>query len=334
MYSFTNHFSYLSLRHRIGMINRRRSGYRAWGRYAIVGGLLIAVGTLACRHKRDADEFVMNRINFNVPLTNSTRRLAAELDAPGMPWFRQSALFSKEQNEERTAIINGRRVVIIPFTQYPHILCLRNDRLALKLPNEERVKVFVNGQQSKSPEEALSALRFDEVADLFVYQKWNDAAGADKYPEDYRIFISTTHKTPVSSPRRSQWVSYLKAAAISDYPLGKASTFSMNKLLEATFFSNKLTFVKRTEDDYLTLYDDYKTNIDVYINGLPAKPKDVESVHIREVDRLYANERSFEEWVDGPDPKSRFVLYIQTAPKRAKRDSTYYVFSPFYSGDF
>lgn len=334
MYSFTNHFSHFSLRHRIGMMNRRRSGYRAWGRYAMLGALLIGVGMLACRHKRDDDRFVMNLVNSNIPLTNSTRRLAAELDAHGMPWFRQAALLSKEQNEERTEIINGRRVVIIPFTDYPDILCLRNDRLALKLSDGERVKVFVNGQQAESPEKAVSALRFDEVADLFVYQKWDDAADAEKYPESYRIFISTTHKTPVISSRRSQWVKYLKAAAVSDYPLGKASTFSMNKLLEATFFSNKLTFVKRTKDDYLTLYDDYKTNIDLYINGLPAKPKDIENVHVREVDRLYANERSFEEWVDGPDRKSRFILYIQTTPKRAKRDSTYYVFSPFYSGDF
>ena len=334
MYAFTNQFSHSSLRHRIAMMDRRRSGHRAWGRYAIVGALLIGIGTLACRHKREDDQFVMNRINANVPLTNSTRRLAAELDAHGMPWFRQSALLSKERNEQRTEIINGRRIVIIPFTHYPDILCLRNDRLTLKLPNGERVKMFVNGQQAESPEKALSALRFDEVADLFVYQKWDDAADADKYPESYRIFISTTHKTPVISPRRSQWARYLEATAISDYPLGKASTFSMNKLLEATFFSNKLTFVKRTKDDYLMLYDDYKTDIDLYINGLPAKPKDIESVHVREVDRLYANERSFEEWTDGPGRKSRFVLYIQTAPKRAKRDSTYYVFSPFYSGDF
>ncbi|GAB3640526.1 M56 family metallopeptidase [Spirosoma arcticum] len=332
--TINNHFSYFSLRHRVGMMNRQRSSYRAWGRYAMLGALLIGVGMLACRHKREDDQFVMKRINSNAPLTNSTRRLAAELDAPGMPWIRQSALFGKVQNEERTEIINGRRVVIIPFTHYPSILCLRNDRLALKLPDGERAKVFINGQQSESPEKALSALRFEEVADLFVYQKWDDAAGAEKYPESYRIFISTTHKTPVTSPRRSQWAKYLKAAAVSDYPLGKASTFSMNKLLEATFFSNKLTFVKRTKDDHLTLYDDYKTDVDLYINGLPVKPKDIESVHVREVDRLYANERSFEEWVDGTDRKRRFVLYIQTTPKRAKRDSTYYVFSPFYSGDF
>lgn len=333
MYAFTNRFSGSGLRQRISMMNRRRSSQSAWGRY-VVWAMLVGVMVLACRHKAEDKEFVVTRMNPNVPLTNATRQLAAKLDEHGMPWFRQSALFDKEQPQKRTTIINGRRVVIIPSTAYPEILCLRSDRLALKLPDGQPVRVFVNGQPSESPEKALSALRFEEVADLLVYQKWDDAPGADKYPESYRLFISTTHRTPVMNPTRLRWARYLRAAGVSDYPLGKASTFSMNKLLEATFFSNKLTFVKRTKDDYLTLYDEYKKDIDLYINGLPVKPKDIEGVHVREVDRLYANERPFEEWADGPERKSRFVLYIKTAPKRAKRDSTYYVFSPFYSGDF
>lgn len=223
---------------------------------------------------------------------------------------------------------------ILQVLSYPNIICIRDNHLALKIPDEQQLKVFINGQEIEAPKKALSALRFEEVDDLFIYQKWDDAPGADQYPESYRIFISTTHKTPVMNPTRFRWARYLRAVSVSDYPLGKASTFSMNKLLEANFFSNKLTFVKRTKDDYLTLYDEYKKDIDLYINGLPVKPKDIEGVHVREVDRVYSNERSFEEWADGPGRKSRFVLYIQTAPKRAKGDSTYYVFSPFYSGDF
>ena len=330
----TNHFGRSSLRHRIGMMNRQRSGHLRLGRY-VAWAMLVGVMVLACRHKAQDDEMTHSTgVRNNVSATNSTQQLAAELDAHGMPWFRQSALSNREQIQERTEIINGRRVVIIPLTHYPEILCIRNDRLALRLPDGQPVRVFINGQPAESPEEAVSALRFEEVADLLVYQKWNDASGADKYPESYRVFISTTHKTPVMNRVRSRWVQYLKAASVSDHPLGKSSAFSMNKLLEAIFFSNKLTFVKRTKADYLTLYDEYKTDIDLYINGLPAKIKDIEGVHVREVDRVYANERSFEEWIDGPNRKSRFVLYIQTAPKRAKRDSTYYVFSPFYSGDF
>ena len=108
----------------------------------------------------------------------------------------------------------------------------------------------------------------------------------------------------------------------------------MNKLLEANFFNNKLTFVKQKKDNYLQLYDEYTKDIDLYINGLPVDSKGIESVHVREVDKLYTQERSFEQWADSPYRQHRFTLYIQTAPKRAKRDSSYYVFSPFYSGDF
>ena len=329
MYGFTNRFSGSALRHRIGMMNRQRSNRSAWARY-VIWAMLLGVMVLACRHRADDGEFVLNRTGSTLFPTNESRRLTAELDKQGAPWFRQSALFDKD----RHTIVNGKRVVITTFINYPDILCTRNDRLALKLRDGQRVTVFINGQQATLPEKALAAIRFEEVADILVYQKWDDAPGAETYPESHRLFISTTHRKPVMDSLRSQWSNYLKAAAVSDHPLGKASTFSMNKLLEATFFSNKLAFVKRTKDDHLTLHDSYKTDIELFINGLPAKEKDIEGVHIREVDRLYANERSFEDWADGPERKSRFVLYIQTAPKRAKRDSSYYVFSPFYSGDF
>ena len=329
MYGFTNRFDGSTLRHRIGMMNRQRSGYSSLGRY-VVWTTLVGMMVLACRHKTDEDAFLANRSTSPFRITNASRRLAAELDKPGMPWFRQSALF----DEGQAVVIYGVRTTKIPFMNYPALLCLKNNRLALKLPDGLQVKVFINGQQVATPAKALLALRFEEVADLLVYQKWDDAPGAETYPETYRIFISTTHKTPVMNQTRTRWANYLKAAAVSDYPLGKASTFSMNKLLEATFFSNKLTFVKRTKDDHLALYNDYTQDIDLFINGLPATRKDIQGVHVREVDRLYANERSFEQWANGPDRKSRFVLFIQTAPKRANRDSSYYVFSPFYSGDF
>lgn len=329
MYSFTNHFSKFSLRHRVGMMNRQRSSPSAWGRYA-VWAILIGIMALACRHKTGDDSTYLGRVKTNLPPTNATRQSIIQLDERDVPWFRQSALF----DERRLALFHGQRLAVISFLSYPEILCVRNDRLALKLPDGQQVKVFINGYRSELPGKALSALRFEEVDELFIYQKLDDAPGADKYPESYRLFITTTHQTLFMSQTRSWRARYLKAAGVSDHPLGKASTFSMNKLLEATFFSNKLAFVKRTKDDYLTLYDEYKTDSDLYINGLPAAQKDIETVHIREVDKLYASERSFEEWADGPDRKSRFVLYIQTAPKRAKRDSTYYVFSPFYSGDF
>ena len=124
------------------------------------------------------------------------------------------------------------------------------------------------------------------------------------------------------------------ANAISDEPSGWSHSFSMNQLMEATFFHDKQAFVERTKDDYLSLLDGYEKNIDLFINGLKATPDDIKSVHIREVDKLYTRERSYNEWIRETNPEKRYIPYVETAPKRAKRDSTYYVFSPFYSGDF
>ncbi|MBD2756253.1 hypothetical protein [Spirosoma validum] len=326
MYSFTNRFSGPTLRQRIGMINKQHSGSFAWWRY-VAWALVMGAMAFACRHKSTDYEGTVTRLP-DFPITNATRSLAAELEQEGMPWFRQASLLMFD----KTVLMNGRRVSVISGSTYPQILSLQDNHLALKNLYESQVKIFINGQTASA--KALSALTFDQVDDLFVYQKWDDLPGADKFPETYRLFISTTHKTPTPSPIRMKWRQYLMANAVSDYPLGKSSTFSMNKLLEATFFHNKLAFVERTKDNHLKLYDEYAADIDLYINGLPVEPKTIKSVHVREVDKLYTRERSFEEWADGPGRQHRFTLFIQTEPKRAKRDSTYYVFSPFYSGDF
>lgn len=327
MYAFTNRFSGPSLRQRISIMNGRPSSSLAGWRYVVWVGLM-GVMVFACRHKNADYEGTVYRLP-DFPVTNATRVLAAELERPGMPWFMQASSLASSR---KTVIINGRQTVIFPVVGYPQILCLRDNHLALKLPDGQQASVFINGQVLSA--NTLSGLTFEQVDDLFVYQKRDDAPGADKFPESYRVFISTTHKTPKLTQTRMKWKQYLLANTLSGYPLGKSSTFSMNKLLEANFFNNKFTFVKQTKDNYLKLYDEYATDIDLYINGIPVDAKGIESVHVREVDKLYTRERSFEEWADGPYRQHRFTLYIQTAPKRAKRDSSYYVFSPFYSGDF
>lgn len=328
MYAFTNHFSGTSLHLRVGMMNGQRSGSSAYWRYGL-WMLLLAGMAIACRHSQTNDEtdFVM-RGSPPFSLTNATRVLAAELEKPHMSWWRMASL----PGLDKTEIINGHRVAIKPLYNYPGILAIHNGHLALKEADVQQTKVFINGNSASI--EALSSLSFEEVDDLFIYQKWADMPGAESYPETYRVFISTTHKTPMPDKTRDQWKQFMQANAVSDFPLGNSNTFSMNKLLEATFFHNKLAFVERTKDEHLHLYDEYQKDIDLFVNGIPVGEKQITDMHVREVDKLYTRERPFDEWADGPDRKSRYVLYIQTAPNRAKRDSTYYVFSPLYSGDF
>jgi hypothetical protein len=328
MYAFTNQFSGPSLRQRVGMMNGQRSGSFACWRYGI-WMLLMGAMALACRHSQTDDdrEFVKRDIP-PFSLTNATRVLAAELEKPNKPWWRMASLPAFD----KTQLINGRKVTVMSVSRYPEVLCIRNYHLSIKAVEVGQTKLFINGSPASA--ESLSSLTFEEVADLFIYQKWADMPGAEVYPETYRIFISTTHKTQEQDAVRVQWKQFMQANAVSDFPLGHSSTFSMNKLLEATFFHNKLAFVERTKNEHLRLYDAYRKDIELFVNGIRVDEKQITDMHVREVDKLYTRERPFDEWADGPDRKARYVLYIQTAPKRAKRDSTYYVFSPFYSGDF
>ncbi|GAB4028413.1 hypothetical protein GCM10028773_62470 [Spirosoma koreense] len=265
-------------------------------------------------------------------MTNATRVLAAQLNEPDIPWFCSSALLEGGNLNDTLRFQN--RVIMTNSAQfqYPEILCLRKGRLEIKLSNGKQVKVFINGQPV--PVQQLSTLAFEEVNDLLVYRKWDEMPMADDYEESYRIFISTTHKTPSLNYTRVKWKQFMLANAISDNPLGNSATFSMNSLLEASFFKNKLAFVKCKKDNHLQLYDEYSSDIDLYINGLPTTQTTIESIHVREVETLYTRERPFEQWTSGPNQRHRFALNIQTSPKRAQRDSSYYVFSPFYSGDF
>ncbi|MBD2701103.1 hypothetical protein IC229_10690 [Spirosoma sp. BT702] len=330
MYSFTNRFNGSGLRQRIDMINSQRSGSATWWRY-VAWMAVMSVMAFACRHSSQT-EVTSTKKKAIFPLTNATRVLANQLDQPDLPWFCESALVA-DYTKPDTIRYKGRVILFksSPTTHYPDILCIRNNHLDLKDPTLP-IKLFINAQESQLAD--LSTVSFENTNEILIYQKWENIEGAERYPELYRIFVSTTHKTPTPNQIRLRWKQFLLANAVSEHPLGESNSFSMNKLMEATFFSNKNAFVTRTKDDYLKLYDEYATDIDVLINGLAVEPKRIEGVHIREVDKLYTRERPFYEWTDGSNRAHRFVLYVQTAPKLAKRDSSYYVFSPFYSGDF
>ena len=321
MYTFTNQFSGPSLRQRVGMMNGRRSGLIAWWRY---GSWLLLMGAmaLACRHTQTSiDEEFGKQDKIPSSLTSPTQKLAGELDRARNSW--QQITSFPADNEIK--IIDGHRVTVVSNSHDPYILCIRNSHMALKALYANETKLFLNGKPA--PVETLSSLTFEQVAKLSIYER-------KTFPRSYRLFISTTQQTPIPDNTRQRWKQFMVANAVSDNPYGQSNTFSMNKLLEATFFHDKSAFVERMKDEHLRLYDEYRKDIDLFINGVRVDEQQVNGVHVREVDKLYTSERPFEQWADVPDRKSRFVLYIQTAPKRAKRDSSYYVFSPFYSGDF
>ncbi|AKD58750.1 hypothetical protein SD10_23075 [Spirosoma radiotolerans] len=317
--AITNQFNGPSLRQRVGMINSQPSGPTAWWRYA-VWLLLIGTTILACQHERN------QTINFSgqpfsskeLPAISPARAMVADLEEKGT-WYRHMALY---RDKFSTQIIESN----------PIILQLNQDRFVLPDDYKYESALYIDGKEV--PVDRLVKLSPEFVRELFVMHQWENRANADKQAKPYQIFIETSPKPVPFDSKRKQFFTLLQAAAMSKYPLGESFSFNMNQLLEATFFHNKNALVERTKNEHLSVYEDYANAVEIEINHLPATLADVKTVHVREVARLYTKERPYIEWFRADNPLPRFQLSIETSPKRAKRDSSYYVFSPFYTGDF
>lgn len=314
MYAFTNRFSGSVLRHRISMINRQQSGYLDYSRY-MIWAALVGMMVLACQHRKPEEATTKPHA---LPATSPTRALAVALEDK-RNWYMHSALY---QTRLGTRSIQGD----------PVVLQINNNRLAVNSDHIYASALFIDGKET--PIESLARVVPEYVKEAFVMHKWEDQPDVDTKAKPYQILIQTSPVAVAFTPERRRFFTFLQAAAISKHPQGESYMFTMNSLLEATFFHNKNALVERTKNEHLKVYDEFKNDVEVYINQLPATIADVETVHVREVSRLYIKERPYTDWFRATNPLSRFELYIQTAPKRAKRDSSYYVFSPFYSGDF
>ena len=318
MYSFTNHFSGPTLRQRVGMMNSQRSGSLSMWRYG-VWLLLLGTMALACRHRQtDYEGPAFKGSDPLFPLISPTRALVADLESRGT-WYRHLALFRNKFGTESIQI-------------KPVILQLKGNQFTIPDDYKYESAVYVDGKEV--PATTLETLSPEFVSEVFVMHQWENMANADTQAKPYQILIQTSPKPVRFNGKRKQFFTLLQAAALSKYPLGESFSFTMNQLLEATFFHNKNALVERTKNQHLRIYDDYAKTVEVSINNLPATPNDVKTIHVREVARLYTKERPYIEWFRADNPVPRFELHILTAPKRAVRDSSYYVFSPFYTGDF
>ncbi|MVM30717.1 hypothetical protein GO755_11800 [Spirosoma sp. HMF4905] len=319
MYTFTNQFSGPTLHQRVRMMNSHHSDSSAWWRYVLWGLLMGAMG-MACRHQEKKEPYLLNQALAPnaLPAINPTRAMVVDLEDKGT-WYRHLALF---RSKTGTQVVQSK----------PVVLQLKGDEFILPDDYKYESAVYIDGKEV--PAEALKKLSPEFVSELFVMHQWENMANSDTKAKPYQIIIQTSPQPVPFNGIRKQFFTLLQAAAISRYPLGESFSFNMNQLLEATFFHNKNALVERTKNEHLKVYDDFAKTVDIFINNLPATTADVTTVHVREVARLYTKERPYRDWFRADNPLPRFQLYIQTTPKRAKRDSSYYVFSPFYSGDF
>lgn len=317
-YPFTNHFDRHNLKERIQRLNESDSD-RGWWRYALMWLATIGL-VMACQNWK-SDEKPVER-GFLAP-ANPTRRLVVQLEED--PVWQSVVRFFQNRNESWLHHQNDHELIV----------ALIDDHLLLKEQYKARTRVFINGKEA--PPAAVDLVTPFNIKELFVLKKPDAFPGTEDAadPTTYRLLIETGTNYRRADPERQNLFLLLQASMQTNNPFGQSYTFSMNELLEATFFQKKTPFVFRTKDNHLQIYDEFLTDLTVFINGQPASPDAVMQIHVREVDKLYSRERPYKEWMrTDPERPSRFVLVIQTSPNRAQRDSSYYVFSPFYSGDF
>lgn len=318
MYTFTNHFSGPTLKQRIGMINSPESSSLTWWRY-ILWGLLMLVMGFACRHDKDASRFPLHGFATDGTDTqNLTQAIMLSLEDQGI-WYRHLALLTNSPNTDI-------------YKSTPVIIQLKNGKLHLADDYLYETALLINGQEA--PLKTLETLSPEHISDLVVMHLFKNRATASSRDKPYQLLIQTSSALIPLNPNRRDFFTFLEAAGQSKYPLGETFSFNMNQLLEATFFHNKNALVERTPNEHLRIYEEYANITSVVIDGKAATVDDVKKIHVREVGRLHTHERPYTDWFRPNAPLTRFELFIQTAPERAKRDSSYYVFSPFYSGDF
>ncbi len=338
MYSFTNNFNQSDLKSRIGMINRQRSGrwHHGW-RY----GAFILLGILAFWACQRTDNHPDKPLTNAIPATNPTRGLVLELEQTNH-WATVFTFYKTKPVADK--ILHQLTTTVRPSLQSseplnqpePVVVGLKDNHLLVLPKHEFDTRYFINGKETDK--EAVNRLAYNQVKELFVMQQATNPELSDNYkadPQSFRLLIETSPNRLPATYQRQAYANMLTAAALTDNMYGKSFMYTMNSLLEAMFFHNKKTLIERRKDDYLKVLDEVKNDITITINGLEATPKDVETVHVREVLRVYTREQPYYDWMRADETRiPRFELHIQTEPKRAQRDSSYYVFSPFYQGDF
>ncbi len=310
-------FGESGIKDRIKMMLRPRSGVWAWLRYWLLAGVLAIVMTvLSCGRVGTSESgFTSN--------TNLPPLICSNLD-----WLNNT--FTEDKDEWT------RHIQYMPGNQYPtqwlnhSVISLTKNHLQLTTEHLYDAQVFINCEPT-TPDQ-LTKIESEFIDGLVVYEQ---APYSEKAADKPWVILVTTSPRPMPSfPIRNHFLTYLQAAALTDHPLGNEQNFSMNDVLEATFFHRKNLLMERTKNEHLKLYDEFIADTDILINGIQTDAKGLQTVHVREVDKVFIHERPFHQWYRPKGAIKRFHIDIETSPNRTKRDSSYYVFSPFYSGDF
>ena len=337
-FSFTNHFNQSLLKSRIEMMNRESSWRSGW-RYGLVAVVLLitAVGL---------------------------RILTKPPEVPPKVWT-QELPFGTHYLVEKNGKLYG---VITPYVTDSDIEAIRKALADRKVPfrlvgverdDEGRIVEIKDVVMGDYGSEAMKIIRKREKSLFFVRPQmaffdfcYDPEFGCypNIHPDDYpnalsQLLSQEGFYTNGSSLKKILAKNAFKKQTRSDTlrklpqnEMESTWTGSMNQLLEASFFKRKRAMLYVRPDKHLDLYDEYKKSVTIFVDRKQVTLKELREVHIRQVAIVYAHKRRAKErmlqTLNRNEADTDYVIWIDRAPNRMKRDSSNYVVSPFYTGAF
>lgn len=249
MYAFTNHFSQPSLRHRIGMMNRRRSRNSAWGRYISLLFITFSVA-FACQFARSgpSHRYIEQRGNdfFGLITSQTSDR---DLDT-----LRQEL---------------SRRTISLDISELDRLPDGRIQRITvtLKVPKPGHlINVAVGSPLGQSSILAVG-LHCDE-------KDCRLGSVSDQFPDRLQQ-IAIRESVLVLASGHSE-TTHLISDANSMFGLYRV--YFRNDFLESTYFGLRSTGVRMTSDFHLDVYPQYRNAV-VFIDGREVNHDELRRFH-------------------------------------------------------
>lgn len=237
MYAFTNHFSQSCLRERVGMMNRRRSGWAVWGRYASLALITVSVA-FACQFVRSgpSHRYIEQRgDDFYGLITAQTSD--RDLDT-----------LRRELGQHNIDLI------VSNLSRLPDSR-IRRISVTLNVPKPGHpIDVSVGSSLGQSPIPVVGlhcdndGCRLGVVSDRFPDRLQQVAAREGTAVGDE----SSTQTTPLISDANAMF--------------GLYRVYFRNDFLESNYFGLRSTGVRMTPDFRLDLYPEYRNAV-VFLDG-------------------------------------------------------------------
>lgn len=233
----TNHFSHSSLRHRIGMINRRRSGQLAWGRYVLLALITIDIA-FACQFIRSgaSHRYIEQRGDdfYSLITTQTSDR---DLDT------------LRRELSQRNIGLDVSDLSRLPDGRIQRITV----RLNVPKPGH-LIDVSVGSPLGRSPIPAIG-LHCDEKGCRLGFV-------SDQFPNRLQQ-VATRESTQFPDESLSETTHLINDA---NSVFGLYRVYFRNDFLESNFFGLRSTGVRMTSDFHLDLYPEYRNAV-VFLDG-------------------------------------------------------------------